>query len=1203
MKRQIFTLNVFFALIFGCSITTRALQWEQLQGYRRAAVNPGSSGKTGFTLLSQEETGIHFTNTLTLEKSLANHNHLQNGAGLAAADMDGDGWIDIYFCDKQGNGRLYRNVGGKFQDFTAESGIATPNMFQSGALFEDINGDGIPDLIITSYGGPNACFLNDGKGHFKNVTEEAGLILKAGSGTMTMADIDGNGTLDLYIANYGEFAVFRTGAAISVRYSNGQPYVTGRYGKRIKIINGQMIELGEPHVLYLNDGKGHFKPVSWTDGTFLDEEGKALTTEPLDMGLSAMFRDINQDGFPDLYVCNDFQTPDRIWINDGKGHFRALPRNSLRKTSQFSMGVDFADINRDGLDDFVVVDMLSRDHKLKMQQSNATNAPIEFTGEKILDRPQYRQNTLFLNRGDGTYGEIAHFAGLEASEWSWCPVFLDVDLDGYEDLLVVNGNAYDTQDLDTIADSKIHPSTDPRHAQTRYPKLQTPNMVFRNKGDLRFEEMGHAWGFESTQVSHGIVLADIDNDGDLDVIINCYNAPPLVYRNESSAPRIGVRLKGKGANTRGIGARITVNGGPVVQSQEVISGGRYLSGDDPMRVFATGKGTNLTIDVRWRSGVMSHLEGITPNAIYEIEEPAGAPANVSLLKKESALFEDVSPLLHYRSATRRPDDLEKQSSLYRRLDIQGPPLTWMDGGKGKSELLTYDEVENAILDFDLLKPGASNRKSTKQTGSGQIRRILNLGLEEGKFLTVAIDPANPVLAKLQAGVEAKPAGNAALQGVPGAMCAADVNGDGLVDLFMAGGWQHGKYPQPGAACLMLRKGEQWVLDEANRQAFANLGLVTGAVFTDLDGDGWQDLVVACEWGSVKVFMNRNGKFGEKTKEWGLDKWTGWWTTVAVGDFNGDGKPDLVCGNWGLNTPYRASAEDPAVALFGDFNQTGETTLLEGYSFRPAGKLYPRRNMDSMAAIIPFLREKYVLNKIYATATLEEMLGPRIKDARRLTATTLATTLFLNEGTTFKAVPLPDEAQFSPVFGIGVADFDGDGKEDLFLAQNFSQFWSEVPRADSGRGLLLLGTGDGSFKAATGQKSGIIIYDDQRSVAIGDYDGDGRPDLAVNQWNDDLKLFHNLQAVPQLTVRLEGPRENPNAIGARVRLTSGDYQSPVKEIHAGNGGPGQDSMALLFKKTLSDSKISIRWPNQKTTETIVPPNSSSITIDPSGILAK
>ena len=544
---------------------------------------------------------------------------------MAAGDFDGDGFCDLYFCNLEGASALYRNLGnGRFEDVTARAGVACTNQASRGAVFADLDGDGKLDLFVSSLSGPNACFLNRGGGRFENVTEAAGLVLKAGGHSLALADVDGDGDLDLYIANYGEISILRSGGTVSVRQVNGKDVVTGRHATRIKIVNGHMIELGEPHALYINDGHGRFTRASWTDGTFLTAEGKPLKTAPADLGLSAMFRDINGDGYPDLYVCNDFQTPDRIWINDGKGHFRALPDIALRCTSHFSMGVDFADIDRDGRDDFFVGDMLSRFYNLRMTQLNASNPPPEYVGE-MTDRQQVRRNTLSLNRGDGTYAEIANFAGVDASDWSWSVVFLDVDLDGFEDLLVANGHAYDTQDLDVYEKvPRTGRTGSPMQQRNRelkeYPPLITPNVLFRNRGDRTFEEVGQAWGFNATNVSHGIALADLDNDGDLDVVVSCLWTPPLIYRNESSAPRVAVRLKGKAPNIQGIGAKIKVSGGAVpVQTQEIICGGRYLSADDPMRVFAAGSVTNqLTIEVTWRSGSKSLITDALPNHIYEI---------------------------------------------------------------------------------------------------------------------------------------------------------------------------------------------------------------------------------------------------------------------------------------------------------------------------------------------------------------------------------------------------------------------------------------------------------------------------------------------------------------------------------------------------------------------------------------------------------
>src|SRR5947208_8974344 len=381
------------------SAQSNSLNWQKAGGFRTATLSVPGSGKTGFRILPPAETGINFTNTLPEKRAMANAN-LMNGSGVALGDYDGDGLCDIYLCNLNGTNALYKNLGNwQFKDVTKEAGVACPNQTSTGAVFADINGDGHLDLLVTSMGGPNACFLNRGDAHFTNVTAEAGLVSKLGSTSMALADIDGNGTLDLYVANYGATSILRSGGALNVTYVNGQSVVRGRYGQRIKIIDGVTYGLGEPDALYLNDGRGNFKTVSWTDGTFLDEEGKPLAAAPWDQGLSVVFRDINGDGFPDIYVCNDAFTPDRCWMNDGHGHFRALSHLSLRSTSYFSMGVDFADIDRDGYDDFLVLDMLSRQHRLVLTQKGSMHSQPRLPGE-IDSLFQMRRNTLLRNRGD-----------------------------------------------------------------------------------------------------------------------------------------------------------------------------------------------------------------------------------------------------------------------------------------------------------------------------------------------------------------------------------------------------------------------------------------------------------------------------------------------------------------------------------------------------------------------------------------------------------------------------------------------------------------------------------------------------------------------------------------------------------------------------------------------------------------------------------
>ncbi|HXJ73287.1 MAG TPA: VCBS repeat-containing protein, partial [Candidatus Dormibacteraeota bacterium] len=348
----------------------------------------------------------------------------------------------MFLCGLDTPNRLYRNLGNwKFKDVTAEAGVQCPGRYFRGAVFADLNGDGALDLLVATTGQGVLCFLNDGHGKFSDVTAYARTGSRHGSMTLTLADVDGNGTLDLYVAN-NRTEDIRDRGQVELHLVNGQLAVPPELQDRLTVVNGQVLEYGEPDQLYLNDGKGRFTPVSWTGGRFRTEEGGPLLQPPLDWGLTASFRDLNDDGFPDLYVCNDFWTPDRIWLNDGKGRFRAAPRLALRNMSASSMGVDFADIDRDGFLDFFVVDMLSREPRLRKRQKAAQPAVATPIGS-IDDRPQFMRNTLYLNRGDQTFAEIANFAGVAASEWSWSPVFLDVDLDGYEDLLITTGHAKD----------------------------------------------------------------------------------------------------------------------------------------------------------------------------------------------------------------------------------------------------------------------------------------------------------------------------------------------------------------------------------------------------------------------------------------------------------------------------------------------------------------------------------------------------------------------------------------------------------------------------------------------------------------------------------------------------------------------------------------------------------------------------------------
>src|SRR5262245_20382005 len=380
-------------------LQAQALSWGPFGAHRIARIPAKAEHAPGFTRMPSSKTGITFTNTLTTARRMANAN-LMNGSGVALGDYDGDGLCDIYFCDLSGTNALYKNLGNwRFTNVTDQAGVACPKQMSTGAVFADVNGDGRLDLLVTSMGGPHACFINLGNGRFTNTIATAGFSTRYGGTSMALADIDGNGTLDLYVANYGVTSILRSGGALNVSYENGKPVVRGRYAQRIKIINGTMWELGEPDALYLNDGRGNFRAVSWTDGTFLKADGKPLTEAeiPWDQGLSVIMRDLNGDGAPDIYVCNDAFTPDRLWINDGKGHFREPMPRFWRSTSHFSMGVDVADVDRDGKDDIFVVDMLGRERRYFMTQRGSMPPQPVLPGD--LDHQlQLRRNTLLHQR-------------------------------------------------------------------------------------------------------------------------------------------------------------------------------------------------------------------------------------------------------------------------------------------------------------------------------------------------------------------------------------------------------------------------------------------------------------------------------------------------------------------------------------------------------------------------------------------------------------------------------------------------------------------------------------------------------------------------------------------------------------------------------------------------------------------------------------
>lgn len=1218
-----------------------ATEWEE-RGWGRswAFPSPIVGGRGALESLDAGLTGMRFTNAIPIERHLTNQT-LLNGSGVAAGDVDGDGWCDVYLAGLAGGGRLFRNLGNwKFADATDQISGLPAGLEMTGVCLTDLDGDGDLDLGINSVGGGTWLLNNDGRGVFRPFGD--GLNRRRGGSSLAFADIDGDGDLDGYIANYRMVTIRdQPNTRFSIRELQGRqqvvsvdgvpvsdPDLTNRFIFRITAQGGRgnfsYDENGEADVLLRNEGGGRFVPVPFTGGAFLDEAGEPLAVAPLDWGLSVAFRDINGDGAPDLYVCNDFKSPDRLWLNDGRGRFRLAPALMLRQLSLSSMGVDFADVNRDGWDDFFVVDMLSRRHSRRFSQR--IDIRPEMVGPGVIEqRVQYPRNTMFLNRGDGSFAQVAHMAGLEATEWSWAPVFLDVDLDGFEDLLVSNGFERDGMNVDVLREIELAKrerqltTMEQLSLRRKFPRLATANLAFRNLGGGRFEDVSVRWGFDADAVSQGMCLADLDNDGDLDVLVNNMNAPALVYRNNAAGARVAVRLKGLAPNTRGIGARIAVTGGPVTQAQEMMAGGRYLSSDDATRTFAAGT-KPLRIEVTWRSGRVTVAENVGPNSLCEVYESAALERVRPVAPSVEPLFVDASALLNHLHVEEPFDDFARQPTLSRKLSQLGPGVAWMDldgdgwedlvigSGRGGS-LAVYRN--NAKGGFERLSGGLFSRTALRdQSGvvawrgdsGGASLLVGTASYEDGMTNGVAVE-------RFEFDGKPVPPGLPDTGASAGPLAMADVNGDGELDLFVGGRVVPGRFPQAASSMMYRQRGGRFERNAANDPALANIGMVSGAVFSDLDRDGDPDLILACDWGALKILSNTAGRFsnwdatvvrldGERTA---LSRLTGWWNGVTTGDFDGDGRMDIIASNWGRNTAFE-SFRNPSLLLYhGALGADEVEQCIEGYTERETGRTLPLQPLHVMGLALPAMRERVGSFGNYAKSALSEIYGDALRSAGRLEVTHLDTTVLLNRGDHFVMARLPDEVQWAPAFAVCVGDFDGDGAEDAFLSQNFFAMHPEHSRLDAGRGLLLRGNGRGEFSAMPGSASGILVHGEQRGAAACDYDADGRLDLVVTQNAAATKLLRNRTARPGVRVRLKGPTGNSSGTGAVLRLVSGGKAGPAREIHAGSGYWSQDGAVQILAMPESGAELSVRWPGGLGTTSSVPATAREVQVDVAGKL--
>jgi hypothetical protein len=667
-----------------------------------------------------------------------------------------------------------------------------------------------------------------------------------------------------------------------------------------------------------------------------------------------------------------------------------------------------------------------------------------------------------------------------------------------------------------------------------------------------------------------------------------------------------------------------------VQSQEMMAGGRYLSSDQALRVFGVQPDSrDRRLEVVWRSGARTLLTNIGPNTLLEITEAeaggaaGGAPTSVGAnASRPAPLFEDVTSKLSHRHVETAFDDFARQPLLPNRLSQLGPALVWQDfdgdgwedlaigSGRGGTVAILRNDTKGG---FNQVPQRGMDQPETRDTGG-----ILGLGTSATNLLIVrqsyedGLTNSNSLVVwNSESGATESVLPDA--QDSLGPLVAADIDADGDLDLFVGGRCRPGRYPAPASSVLFRRDEKTWARDEAHSALFHNLGLVSAAVFGDLDQDGYPELIVACEWGPPRIFRNAKGQFTPwnpsvslpslNSQPSTLNQLTGWWTSIATCDLDEDGRPDIIAGNWGTNSKYRATRATPRRIYHGDFDQDGTWDILEaGWDSRLAREV-PERDLKALRAALPSLAGQFPNYASYATASVSQVLGPSFQlstlnsqpSTNRVEAVTLSSLVLMNRGDHFEARPLPDIAQFAPVFGIVAADFDGDTHEDIFLSQNFFAVQPTTSRNDAGVGLLLLGDGKGGLVPRLPSDSGIAVFGEQRAAAAADFDHDGRVDLALTQNAAPTRLFRNTRSPPGLRVHLRGSPQNPQGVGASIRLRQGDRRSGAREVQCGSGYWSQNAATLVFAKKEGDGEIEVRWPGGALSRRSVPVGAREITV--------
>jgi len=1059
-----------------------------------------------FTLLPADSTHVTFSNTLTegLNTNVLMYEYFYNGGGVATGDVNGDGLADLYFTANMGDNQLYLNKGAlHFEDITASAGVGgRPGPWKTGVTMADVNGDGLLDIYLC-YSGKlrgekriNQLFINTGndqKGypHFSEQAQQYGLADSSYSTQAYFFDADRDGDLDVLLLNHNP-------KALAVLDEAGTAAILQKDDPAIGVR------------LFRND-KNHFTDITQKAG---------ISSSSLTYGLGAGIADINGDGWPDIYISNDYAVPDYLYINNHNGTFTDQLQTSVGHNSQFSMGNDIADINNDALPDIYTLDMLPEDNR----RQKLLFAPDNYEKFELNIRSgfyyQYMRNMLQLHIGQGRgekshgplFSEIGQIAGVSNTDWSWAPLLADYNNDGWKDLMVTNGYLRDFTNLDFIKYMNDYLQSKGRLQREqvlelvhKMPSSDVVNYLFSNNKNCTFTNVSAQWGFNKPSNSNGAAYADLDNDGDLDLVINNINQPAFIYRNEArqqtGSHYLQVKLQGLPGNTQGIGAKVICYSAAGQQYLEQMPTRGYLSTVTSTLHFGLGAQTTIdSLRVIWVSGKQQLLQQIKADELLVVDEKA-AKDTYKTGAFSPALFTETNAPIKYKAPVNIINDFKRQPLLVNPLSFNGPCLVKGDvngdglediyagGGSGQAAALYLQQKDGGYIQKQ--QPAFEADKQSEDADAAIVDvngdGFMDIYVASGGYHNYA--PDDPLLQDrlyLNDGKANFTKSNNALPPMrvsKSCVRANDINNDGHPDLFVGGRVIPGRYPEIPESYFLINDGKGHFTNQMATiaPALQKAGMITDAVWIDMNNDAKKDLVVAGEWMPVMVYINVNNKLQDQTTNYLGKAYSGWWNKIVTGDFNKDGHPDFVIGNLGLNTQCHVSDKQPADMYYKDFDDNGAVDPV--FCFYIQGKSYPYCTRDELLDQVSMMRTRFTDYKSYADLTIREIFTEaEMKDAGHLQANYLQTAYFeSNASGKYQLKALPIQAQYTPVYTITPLDYNNDGYEDLLLCGNMNHARLRPGKYDANYGMLLQNDGKGGFSYIDQQRSGFYLKGDVRSV--------------------------------------------------------------------------------------------------------------------------